>query len=174
MTASVIFDGLPPGYYRGRFGEWRTLPWPSDPDEKLALMESSLGPAVIDWAEWRTDEPGLLNDEGEPWRFTDGQARFLILWYAFDERGRFVYRRGAKRGSKGPIAHDTPVMTPDGWTTHGELKVGSRVFAEDGSVTTVTALRPEVMEPMYRLRFRDGATVDCTGSRSRPVWATGF
>src|SRR5699024_5538922 len=65
------------------------------------LMESSLGPRIIDWAEWRTDEPGLINDEGEPWRFTDGQARFLILWYAFDERGRFIYRRGAKRGSKG-------------------------------------------------------------------------
>ena len=25
----------------------------------------------------------------------------MILWYAFDERGRFIYRRGAKRGSKG-------------------------------------------------------------------------
>ncbi|VEH09415.1 putative phage terminase [Corynebacterium kutscheri] len=35
------------------------------------------------------------------WRFTDGQARFLILWYAYDEHGRFIYRRGVKRGAKG-------------------------------------------------------------------------
>ena len=92
---------LPPGYYEGQHGAWCTLPWPSDPDEKLDLMQGSLGPQVIDWAEWRTDEPGLLNDNGEPWEFTGGQAKFLILWYAFDERGRFIYRRGAKRGSKG-------------------------------------------------------------------------
>lgn len=101
MTGSQTSDGLPPGYHLGSRGAWCTLPWPDDPDEKLALMESSLGPSLIDWAEWRTDEPGLLNDEGEPWRFTDGQARFLILWYAFDERGRFRFRRGCKRGSKG-------------------------------------------------------------------------
>ena len=100
MTGSLTFE-LPAGYYLGRLGEWRTLPWPSDPAEKRWLMEHSLGPHIIDWAEWRTDEPGLLNDDGDPWRFTDGQARFLILWYAFDERGRFIYRRGAKRGSKG-------------------------------------------------------------------------
>lgn len=92
---------LPPGYRRGELGQWQTLPWPSDQDEKLDLLENSLGPAVIDWAEWRTDEPGLLNDEGELWRFTDGQARFLILWYAFDEDERFIYRRGVRRGSKG-------------------------------------------------------------------------
>ena len=170
MTVSLDSDtSLLPGYYRGSLGELRTLPWPTDPVKKRLLMENSLGPRIIDWAEWRTDEPGLINDEGERWRFTDGQARFLILWYAFDEHGRFIYRRGAKRGSKGPIVHSTPVMTPDGWTTHGELKVGSKVFAEDGSVTTVTDLRPEVLEPTYRVKFRDGSYVDCTGSHRWPV-----
>lgn len=92
---------LPPGYSVGDLGEWKTLPWPEDQDAKMDLIENSLGPSLIDWAEWRTDEPGLLNDEGEPWRFTAGQSRFLILWYAFDHEGRFVYRRGIKRGSKG-------------------------------------------------------------------------
>lgn len=92
---------LPPGYYRGDLGQWLTLPWPTTQVDKQRLLQNSLGPAVIDWVEWRTDEPGLLNDDGERWRFTDGQARFLILWYAYDERGRFIYRRGAKRGAKG-------------------------------------------------------------------------
>lgn len=102
MNGSAHSDlALPPGYRRGDLGEWKTLPWPEEPQEKLALIENSLGPLVIDWAEWRTDEPGLLNDDGEPWQFTDGQARFLIMWYAFDEEGRFIYRRGVKRGAKG-------------------------------------------------------------------------
>jgi hypothetical protein len=38
---------------------------------------------------------------GDPWRWTPGQKRFLILWYAVDEWGRFVYRSGVKRGAKG-------------------------------------------------------------------------
>lgn len=102
MTGSSASDlALPPGYYRGELGEWKTLPWPEDMAAKVELLENSLGPSLIDWAEWRTDEPGLLNDDGEPWQFTDGQARFLILWYAFDEQGRFIYRRGIKRGAKG-------------------------------------------------------------------------
>ena len=102
MTASLISDlTMPPGYYLGAKGAWCTLPWPTTMDEKLDLIAHSLGPAVIDWAEWRTGEPGLLNDDGAPWRFTPGQARFLILWYAFNDQGRFIYRRGCKRGSKG-------------------------------------------------------------------------
>lgn len=82
---------------------WVTLPWPTDADEKARLIENSLGPGVIDWAEGRGDGPGLIHYQtGEQWRFTDGQKRFYILWYAFDpETGRFIYRRGVKRGAKG-------------------------------------------------------------------------
>ena len=90
QTSSVL---MPPGYYSGDLGEWKTLPWPDEQGEKIELLENSLGPALIDWAEWRTDEPGLLNDEGKPWRFTDGQARFLILWYAFEKLKLLKIRR---------------------------------------------------------------------------------
>jgi len=38
---------------------------------------------------------------GEQWRFSDGQRRFLILWYALRPDGRYVYRSGVKRGAKG-------------------------------------------------------------------------
>ncbi|MGB3602725.1 MAG: terminase [Gordonia sp. (in: high G+C Gram-positive bacteria)] len=68
----------------------------------MQILSSSLGPGLIDWAEWRTDEPGLTDYlTGRPWRFTPGQKRFLIMWYAFNDRGRFVYRSGVKRGAKG-------------------------------------------------------------------------
>lgn len=91
-----------PGYRVDSFGAWVTIPWPSDQAEKNALIVSSLGPDLIEWAEGRTDEPGLTDYlTGRPWRFTPGQKRFLILWYAFDERGRWLYRSGLKRGAKG-------------------------------------------------------------------------
>lgn len=82
---------------------WVSLPWPDDPEEKDRLITNSIGPGVIDWAEGRGDGPGLVNYQtGEQWAYTPGQKRFLILWYAYDpETGRFMYRRGAKRGAKG-------------------------------------------------------------------------
>lgn len=89
-------------------GAWVTLPWPDDPDEKAALVSMSLGPALIDWAEGRGVDghgdpvPGLTHYQtGLPWRYTPGQKRFIILWWLLDSDGRFVYRRGVKRGAKG-------------------------------------------------------------------------
>ena len=53
-------DLLLPGYWvDDTSGAWATLPWPIDPDEKMALVNASLGPQIIDWSEGRTDEPGL-------------------------------------------------------------------------------------------------------------------
>lgn len=102
MQTTVTSDILPGYRIDPASGAWLTIPWPSDPEDKDALIASSLGPALIDWAEWRTDEPGLTDYlTGKPWRFTPGQQRFVILWYAYDERGRWLYRSGVKRGAKG-------------------------------------------------------------------------
>lgn len=38
---------------------------------------------------------------GEPWQWTAGQKRFLILWYAVTPGGRWLFRSGVKRGAKG-------------------------------------------------------------------------
>lgn len=68
----------------------------------MDLVNNSLGPALIDWAEGRTDEPGLTDYmSGEQWYYTAGQKRFLILWYHVQPDGRFSYRSGCKRGAKG-------------------------------------------------------------------------
>lgn len=40
------------------------------------------------------------------------------------------------------LALDTPIATPDGWTTLGALKVGDALFAGDGAITRVAALSP--------------------------------
>lgn len=38
---------------------------------------------------------------GAPWNFTDEQARFILWWYATDDRGEFIYRSGMLRRMKG-------------------------------------------------------------------------
>lgn len=111
MTTTETSDAaeLLPGYWIDEeTGAWCSIPWPTDPDEKARIAANSIGPLIIRWAENRlTPEefekfgPGLVHHQtGDPWRFTPGQKRFLILWY-YHEDGRFVYRYGVKRGSKG-------------------------------------------------------------------------
>lgn len=105
MTAATS-ELLLPGYRIDEAtGAWTTLPYPTDPDEKEWLLGHTLGLQVIDWAEGLLEEqigPGLIHyQNGTPWEFTPGQKRFLILWYAVDTGGRFLYRSGIKRGAKG-------------------------------------------------------------------------
>lgn len=105
MATSSASSVEVPGYYRDPLsGAWCTLPWPGDRElpyshpDRLALLPPSLGLQVIEWA-----HGNLIHAlTGKPWRFTPGQSRFLMMWYAVDvNAGRWLYRRGVKRGSKG-------------------------------------------------------------------------
>jgi hypothetical protein len=70
------------------------------------LPEITLGWDVLQWTSdflLQPDGP----DAGEPWKFTNEQARFVLNWYAIDERGRFTHRYGVYRRMKG--AGKTPL-----------------------------------------------------------------
>lgn len=70
--------------------------WTRGDDGKYVLPKHTLGWAVLAWtAQW------LQHEDGRPWRFTSEQARFILWWYAVDERGRFVYRDGVLQRLKG-------------------------------------------------------------------------
>ena len=57
---------------------------------------------------------------------------------------------------------DTPVPTPDGWTTIGELVPGASVFSESGQPIKVLGLSPIHLEPKaYRITFDDQSTITC-------------
>jgi hypothetical protein len=64
------------------------------------------------------------------------------------------------KGSGKALALDTPVPTPNGWTTMGEIRTGDRVFDENGQVCTVT-LAAEIMygRPCYEVEFSDGTVI---------------
>ena len=58
------------------------------------------------------------------------------------------------------LALGTPLVTPTGWTTMGEVRVGDRLMGADGRPTTVVAAT-EVMtgRPCYRVEFDDGTGI---------------
>lgn len=57
---------------------------------------------------------------------------------------------------------DAPVLTPDGWTAIGSLRIGDLVAAQDGSFTPVTGVFPQGEKDIYRVTFTDGSSVECT------------
>ena len=62
------------------------------------------------------------------------------------------------------LAVETPIATPDGWSTMGELQVGDRVFDEAGRPTKVVATSPVMTgRDCYRVRFSDGAEIVADG-----------
>lgn len=58
------------------------------------------------------------------------------------------------------LSLDTPLPTPTGWTTMGQVRVGDRVMGSDGRPTRVVAAT-EVMagRPCYKVGFADGSTI---------------
>ena len=58
------------------------------------------------------------------------------------------------------LALDTPIPTPTGWTTMGELRVGDQVLAADGNPTLVTAATDVMLDrPVFEIEFNDGSII---------------
>jgi hypothetical protein len=89
----------------------------------------SLGWDILDWAlEYLVVPDGPF--AGQPLELTDEQAKVLVRFYQLDDRGRFVYRRGALRRAQGwgkspllamiALAELAGPSRFDGWDASGE------------------------------------------------------
>ncbi|HEY2266821.1 MAG TPA: LAGLIDADG family homing endonuclease, partial [Streptosporangiaceae bacterium] len=67
---------------------------------------------------------------------------------------------GGQMGQGKALALDTPVPTPSGWATMGELAEGDLVFGEDGQpCRVVTAWPVRYGHPCYEVEFSDGTVI---------------
>lgn len=58
------------------------------------------------------------------------------------------------------LALDTPIATPTGWTTMGDIQTGDTVFGQNGQPTTVIATSEVFTDHLcYRITFSDGAQI---------------
>lgn len=89
-----------------------------------------------------------------------------LLWYANERQG------AAWQGQALPL--DTPICTPDGWSTMGDLDVDSRVFDELGKVRHVVA-RSEVWpgRPCFRVTLSDGSSLVADENHLWESWTWG-
>ncbi len=58
---------------------------------------------------------------------------------------------------------DARVKTLTGWKRMGELRLGDELASVDGRRSRVRAIFPQGVRPIFRVRFSDGRSAECTG-----------
>lgn len=130
-------------------------PWPT------------LGPDICAWIEANlVYGPGDLR--GQPYKIEDEFEALLYRMYEVVPKGRpgagrRRFNRAAinvRKGTAKALALDTPIATPSGWTTMGDIQVGDVVFDEAGQPTTVVdASEVFTGHDCFELVFRDGQRI---------------
>lgn len=63
----------------------------------------------------------------------------------------------------------SPILTPNGWTTMGDIEIGDRVISVDGTSTIVIGIFPQGEKDIWELTFSDGSKVECCSDH---LWFT--
>ncbi len=106
----------------------------------------ALQPDLTELLTIEDDEPFILH----PGEFVLGQT---LEWVELPDD--LVARLEGKA-----LALDTPVPTPDGWRTMGDLASGDLVFDEEGIPTTVLEITPPMIgRPCREVEFSDGTCI---------------
>lgn len=88
-----------------------------------------------------------------------------------DENIRIVTLTG-EAGSSKAQPNNTPVPTPTGWKTIGDLKVNDYVFDRTGKITKVLGVYPQGIKPTYRITFSDGRSTLCADEHLWDIYTT--
>lgn len=131
-----------------------------------ALLREFMSPpprlTVTEWAEQHRRLAGTESAEPGPYRVSrTPYAREPQDCMSARSTVEEVVLMWAAQTSKA-LALDTPIPTPGGWTTMGDIRVGDLVFGRDGRPVRVGVVSPVFTDhPCYRVTFSDGATVVC-------------
>lgn len=71
-----------------------------------------------------------------------------------------LYLRSAPTGCGKRVADYTPIPTPVGWKTVGDIQVGDYIFGKNGKLTKVLKLYKNP-EKIWKITFSDGRSIDC-------------
>lgn len=61
------------------------------------------------------------------------------------------------------------ILTPTGWTTMGDIKVGDNVIGDNGKPTEVLQIHPQGIIDIYGVTFSDGSYTECSDNH---LWYT--
>jgi intein/homing endonuclease len=61
----------------------------------------------------------------------------------------------------GPQPLDAKILTPNGWTTMGQIKVGDYVYGRSGKPTKVLGVYPKGKKLVYKITTTEGTSTEC-------------
>jgi capsid portal protein len=61
-----------------------------------------------------------------------------------------------------PQPLDAKILTPYGWSTMGDMEIGSEVIGSDGKAHKVTGVFPQGQKDVYKIKFFDDSETECT------------
>lgn len=158
--ATAVEDGWDPWWIRTRQDVEAVLAgcWF---DEKAAVRVCKfIEKLVLPKGKWRGKTMVLMD-----WQRFDAVMPLYgwQIWSDEHERPVRRYVKGCiwipKKNGKA-LALDTPIPTPHGWTTMGDIRAGDTVFDEHGNPCRVRAVAAvEHNRPCYRVVFSDGTSI---------------
>ncbi len=106
---------------------------------------------------FHVEEDGETLKSVEQWGYRGNQ--FVNVAVPSDKFTLFSLNKEGSNFYGRALALDTPVPTPDGWKTMGDLNVGDEVFDEQGMVQEVTAVANWKNRPCYKVTFDDSESI---------------
>lgn len=108
--------------------------------------------------------------------FTDHQKYvFMSTWCA-----REIVWVMARNSGKA-LSLDTPIYSTISdrgekypKKTIGDLKIGDKIYEENGKLTEVIHLNPIIFEDVFEVEFEDGEIIECNGEHVWQVWDKNF
>lgn len=82
-----------------------------------------------------------------------------LAWAAFQQHDVLFLLGPAGTGKAQPLT--AKIMTPSGFTTMGEIKVGDVISTPDGNSARVGGIFPQGTKSIYRIVFHDGSSTEC-------------
>jgi hypothetical protein len=117
------------------------------------LVDASDG--VLDFDELL---PMSFKLDGKPMDVKNRRPMFRPLFTKKRKARRTIFLCGRQIGKL--LDLDTKIVTPSGWTTVGEIKIGETIISEDGTPTKVIGLSPITYDKKcYKITFDDGSVV---------------
>lgn len=90
--------------------------------------------------------------------FKANRANIAMIWSFFNNI-HYIAIQPRQTGKAQPLY--SLIKTPTGWTRMGDIKVGDKITAADGTTTDVVNIYPQGLKPTYRVTFEDGRYTDC-------------
>ena len=120
---------------------------------------------------WTTRE--FLSRSAEPAKTLAYESPTGMVPYSWQITGANVIadrRKVMINDEPGPQPSTTPIWTPEGWKTLGEIQLGDFVYDRYGQPRAVNVIKHFGKQPVYRVTFTDRTSTLATGDHRWRVW----